>query len=88
MFFLLFVYFLLGSVVGILSGLLGIGGGIVVVPALAYIFVHEHVVAESSVMHLAVGTSLAVMVATTLRSLKAHLSHKGQDQQDFWEVRS
>ena len=73
MILVLFTYVLLGSVTGLLSGLLGIGGGIVVVPALVFIFHHEHV-PDLVVMQLAVGTSLAIMVATTLRSLIAHLS--------------
>lgn len=85
MFFILFIYFLLGSIVGILSGLLGIGGGIVVVPALAYIFKHEGM-ANASVMHMAVGTSLAIMVATTMRSLRSHLSHRGEGRKEFWQI--
>lgn len=82
---ILFIYFLLGSVVGMLSGLLGIGGGIVVVPALAYIFKHDGVT-DVNIMHFAVGTSLAIMVATTMRSLKSHLSHRGEGRKEFWRI--
>lgn len=74
LFYLLLIYFILGAATGLLSGLLGIGGGIVVVPALVFIFHHEHV-PNAVVMQLAVGTSLAIMVATTLRSLISHTSH-------------
>lgn len=81
--FILFIYFLLGTATGILSGLLGIGGGVIVVPALAYIFKHEHF-SEPLVMHMAVGTSLSIMVATTLRSLKSHLAYKGR--REFWAI--
>lgn len=85
MFILIFIYFLLGSVVGVLSGLLGIGGGIVVVPALAYIFKHEGI-SSVFVMHLAVGTSLAIMVCTTMRSLKSHLSQRSKGRQEFLAI--
>lgn len=81
--FILFIYFLLGTTTGILSGLLGIGGGVIVVPALAYIFKHEHFSAPL-IMHMAVGTSLSIMVATTLRSLKSHLAYKGR--REFWVI--
>lgn len=60
-----------GSVAGVLAGLLGVGGGLIIVPALIWVFrgagVAEHVVA-----HLAVGTSLATIVATSLSSVRAH----------------
>ncbi|PHQ81503.1 MAG: hypothetical protein COB66_02050 [Coxiella sp. (in: Bacteria)] len=80
---ILFIYFLLGGITGLCAGLLGIGGGIIVVPALAYIFHHDHMPAMY-VMHLAVGTSLAIMVSTTLRSLKSHLAHQGRGE--FWGI--
>ena len=74
-----FIYFLLGVVTGIFSGLLGIGGGIIVVPTLAYIFYRDHMPAVF-VMHIAIGTSLAIMMLTTLRSLWSHLAHPGRDE--------
>lgn len=79
LFYLLLFYALLGSVAGLLSGLLGIGGGIVVVPALVFIFNHEKV-PDAFVMQMAVGTSLAIMVATTLRTLIAHTAHSRNRQ--------
>ena len=82
-FFIIFVYFLLGSLVGTTAGLLGIGGGVIVVPALAYIFHHEHN-PNMYAMHIAVGTSLAIMVSTTLRSLRLHLAN--QDRSEFWVI--
>lgn len=85
MFLLLFIYFLLGSVVGTLAGLLGIGGGIIAVPALSYIFSKEGFQSDL-VMHIAVGTSLAIMVATTMRSLRSHLKQKGKDRQEFLKI--
>ncbi len=68
---LVILFFFLGALAGLLSGLLGIGGGLVVVPGLAYLFQIEH--AGASYMHMAAGTSLAVMIFTTYRSLRAHL---------------
>ena len=60
-----------GVIAGMMAGLLGIGGGIVMVPALFYVFTVLEV--DSAVkMHLAVGTSLAVIVPTSLRSAVSH----------------
>jgi uncharacterized membrane protein YfcA len=60
-----------GVVTGILAGLFGIGGGAVIVPALYEVFrilgVHEEVR-----MQLCIGTSLAIIVPTTIRSYRAH----------------
>jgi uncharacterized membrane protein YfcA len=61
----------MGAVAGVLAGLLGIGGGIVIVPVLALVFAHQGVAPEA-LMHLAVGTSLATIVITSLSSIRAH----------------
>lgn len=58
------VYLLIGMFAGALSGLLGIGGGIVVVPALLLWFQHIHLFPDSISMHMAAGTSLAIMIGT------------------------
>ena len=56
---------------GILAGLLGVGGGIVIVPVLFHIFSGLDV--DPSIrMHLAVGTSLATIIPTSIRSMRAH----------------
>jgi len=65
------LYFLIGAFAGSLSGMIGIGGGVVVVPLLASIFEHRDF-PPSMVMHFATGTSLAIMVITTSASLRAH----------------
>jgi len=64
-------YIAIGAAAGLLAGLLGVGGGIVVVPALAVVFGAQNV-APRYVMPLALGTSLATIVFTSLSSLRAH----------------
>lgn len=62
----------LGLCAGFLAGLLGIGGGVILVPGLYYIF--KHLGFEADVlMHLAIGTSLAVIIPTGFVSVRAHL---------------
>jgi len=61
----------LATLAGFLAGLLGIGGGLVLVPGLYYIFNHLGYTADN-IMHLAVGTSLATIIATGLSSARAH----------------
>ncbi len=67
-----------GAFAGMLAGLLGVGGGIVVVPALYYIFGYLEV-ADAVRMHLAVGTSLATIIPTSIRSVRAHQSRGSFD---------
>ncbi len=67
----LLTYVLLGAVAGILAGLLGVGGGIVIVPALYFLF-HLQGFPEPLVMHLAVGSSLMTVIFTSISSTLAH----------------
>jgi uncharacterized protein len=60
-----------GAVTGILAGLFGIGGGGIIVPVLYEVFGALHV-SDSVRMQLCVGTSLAIIVPTTIRSYRAH----------------
>ncbi len=56
---------------GVISGLLGVGGGIVIVPALYHVFSYLDI--DPSIrMHLAVGTSLATIIPTSIRSVRGH----------------
>lgn len=71
------VYFvLLGVGVGFLAGLLGVGGGAVMVPMLTTIFLYAGVELEH-VVHLALGTSMASIVVTSLSSMRAHHQRQG-----------
>jgi uncharacterized membrane protein YfcA len=56
---------------GVLAGLLGVGGGIVIVPVLEYMLRFAHVPPEWR-MHIAVATSLATIIPTSLSSSRAH----------------
>ena len=60
-----------GIFAGILAGLLGVGGGIVIVPVLYHMFTLLGV-DEAVRMHMAVGTSLGTIIPTSIRSLRAH----------------
>jgi uncharacterized membrane protein YfcA len=60
-----------GAVTGILAGLFGIGGGGIIVPVLYEVFGVLHVSDEVR-MQLCVGTSLAIIIPTTIRSFQAH----------------
>ncbi|AOM00603.1 sulfite exporter TauE/SafE family protein [Cobetia marina] len=64
-------YPVLGAVAGLIAGLFGIGGGLVIVPVLAAAFALQGV-ATDVLMHLAIGTSLATIVVTSLSSARAH----------------
>ena len=60
-----------GGVGGVLAGLLGIGGGIVIVPVLEAVLTYLGV-DEAIRMHVAVATSLATIVPTSIASSRAH----------------
>lgn len=60
-----------GVLTGLLAGLFGVGGGAVIVPVLVALFEHLDL-AEGFEMQLAVGTSLAIIVPVSVRSLAAH----------------
>lgn len=68
------LYLLLGLFAGILAGLLGVGGGLIIVPVLMFIFAAQHF-PEASIIHMALGTSLASIMFTSLSSMRAHHAH-------------
>ncbi|MDP3558965.1 MAG: sulfite exporter TauE/SafE family protein [Legionellaceae bacterium] len=61
-----------GLVTGLMSGLLGLGGGVIVVPALFFIFKGYAGFPDDLCMHLAAGSSLGAMIGTSLASIHAH----------------
>ncbi len=67
-------YLVLGAFVGFFAGLLGVGGGGIMVPVLTSLFVAQGFPKES-VVHLALGTSMAAIVLTSFASLRAHHRH-------------
>ncbi len=60
-----------GAIAGIFAGLLGVGGGIIIVPLLSFIF-PLLLVPQEFVHHLALGTSLASIMITSIASARAH----------------
>ena len=81
---LLFVLGVAAAVAGFLAGLLGVGGGIIMVPALYYAFT----ILDFDIltrMHLSVGTSLAIIIPTSIISTKTHMEY---DAVDFKMVKS
>lgn len=69
---------LAGLSAGFAGGLFGIGGGFVVVPALMAVY-HHFGVDPSVITHVAVGTSLATIIITSLRSVQAHAARGAVD---------
>jgi len=67
-------YLALGAFVGFFAGLLGIGGGAAMVPVLAFVYAAKGF-ATAEVLHLALGTSMATMLFTSVSSVRAHHRH-------------
>ena len=78
---LLALMLVLGAGAGVISGLLGVGGGIVLVPAFFYMFTQLGY-GSDQVMQVCLGTSLATIVVTSLRSVSGH-HRKGAVQWDI-----
>ena len=67
-----YVFYLgLGAVSGLISGLFGLGGGAIIVPLLIFAFAAQGISPEIAT-HLAIGTSLATIVITSLSSIYTH----------------
>ncbi len=67
-----------GGITGLLAGLFGVGGGTVAVPVLYELFRYLGV-PEDVLMPLSIGTSLAIIIPTSIRSYRAHLARGAVD---------
>ena len=70
----LLIYLLVGAFVGLIAGLLGVGGGLIIVPVLVFVFQGQGV-DPTVIVHLAIGTSLATIAITSISSMRAHHRH-------------
>jgi len=76
-------YLVAGAFAGLLAGLFGIGGGMIIVPALIYIFKMQGI-PQSALTHIGIGTSLATIIVTSISSLLAHNS-QGAVNWNVWK---
>jgi hypothetical protein len=67
----LVLYLVLGALAGVVAGLFGIGGGLLIVPVLIFSFELQGI-SDSVLTHMAVATSLATIVITSISSVRAH----------------
>ena len=81
----IFFCLILGVFAGTMAGLLGVGGGLIIVPALVYLF-HGQGLPPGTIVHLAIGTSLSTIVFTSIASLRAHHRHGAVRWEIFWRL--
>ncbi|MCJ2165825.1 MULTISPECIES: sulfite exporter TauE/SafE family protein [unclassified Pseudodesulfovibrio] len=79
------LYIVLGAFAGILAGLLGIGGGLVIVPMLNITFELQSFPVQH-IQHIALGTSMATIIFTSLSSMRAHHKRGAINYAVFWRL--
>ena len=67
----LIIFLIIGALAGFAAGLFGVGGGTIIVPLLFIVFTQMGY-SPDNIMHLALGTSLATIIVTSISSLMAH----------------
>ncbi len=82
---MLIAYAVLGAFAGIMAGLLGVGGGLLIVPVLVMLW-HADGLGGSQMVQQAIGTSLAVIVFTSLSSVRAHHQRGSVLWPVFWRL--
>ena len=82
---MLIAYVLLGAFAGVMAGLLGVGGGLIIVPALVMLWQADGL-GGAQMVQLAIGTSLAVIVFTSISSVRAHHRHGSVLWPVFWRL--
>ena len=73
-----FIFLMTGLISGFIAGLLGVGGGIIIVPTIYFILLYLGY-PSSYVMHVSVATSLGVIVFTSISSIRSHMKLNNVD---------
>ncbi len=82
---LILTYLVLGACAGLIAGLFGIGGGLIIVPALVFSFQLQGMSGDV-LTHMAVGTSLATIIVTSVSSVRSHHLKQGVRWELFWPL--
>lgn len=77
---------LLGAIAGTLAGLLGVGGGIVIVPVLLWVFQSHADMPTLRIMQMAIGTTMATIVITSISSIVAHHQRRAVLWTIVWQL--
>ncbi|WP_295800594.1 sulfite exporter TauE/SafE family protein [uncultured Microbulbifer sp.] len=78
----LLIYLVVGICAGTIAGLFGVGGGLIIVPALVLVFAAQGIAPEI-LTHMAVGTSLATIIVTSISSIRTHHGKRAVDWKIF-----
>jgi len=76
------IYLAVGIAAGTIAGLFGVGGGLIIVPALVLVFSAQGIAPEI-LTHMAVGTSLATIIVTSISSIRTHHGKRAVDWKIF-----